>query len=465
MKPGMLYIKIFLSFVLVLIVTEALIFGLFVLFAGRSFRSRVERYVNAQSSIVREYIEEKIRSEPEAGPANNRELKRLIFDLGEMYRARVWLAGPNGNILIKSFDGDIPDDISRLRKRHAKDSGHIEPYHHIRKGLVYYIYVPVDFRRGEVGGVHILFEKTETAQPERVFALGLAGIGIVIALLIIPVSRRITEPVKQLKASALRIAEGELSHRALVKSKDEIGELGRSFNHMADKLERMIRGGRELTANISHELRSPLARIRIAEELLRERLERGDYKDLGRHLDDIGEDIEELDRLIGSILVLSKLDIHEEPLKLEPLDPSDLINGIVKRLEPVINRKGLSLMTVLSCDSLVPGNRDALKTAISNILDNAVKFTADKGHVIIKMYSENEFLRISITNSFEKLSAEELSRVFEPFFRTEQSPAAGSGLGLAIAKKIMERHGGSIKAGNSEEGLRIEIALPMTGEC
>jgi two-component system sensor histidine kinase CpxA len=233
---------------------------------------------------------------------------------------------------------------------------------------------------------------------------------------------------------------------------------------MADRLERMIRGGRELTANISHELRSPLARIRIAGELLRERWERGDYKDLGRHLDDIGEDVEELDRLIGSILVLSKLDIHEEPLKLEPLDPSDLINGIVKRLEPVINRKGLSLMTVLSYDSPVMGNRDSLKTAISNILDNAVKFTAEKGHVIIKMYSENEFLRISITNSFEKLSAEELSRVFEPFFRTEQSPAVGSGLGLAIAKKIMERHGGSIEAGNSEEGLRIEIRLPITQE-
>ena len=199
--------------------------------------------------------------------------------------------------------------------------------------------------------------------------------------------------------------------------------------------------------------------------LLKEKWERGDYKDLERHLDDIREDIEELDRRIGSILVLSKLDIHEEPLKLELLNLSGLINGLVKRLEPVINRKGLRLMTELSCDSPVMGNRDGLKTALSNILDNAVKFTAEKGHVIIKMYSENEFLKISITNSFEKLSAEDLARIFEPFFRTEQSPAGGSGLGLAIAKKIMEKHGGSIKAGNSEDGLQIEIALPMTGEC
>jgi signal transduction histidine kinase len=462
MKPGKLYIKIFLSFVLVLVITEVLIFALFVFFAGRSFHSRVERYVTAQSSIVREYIEEKIRSEPEVGPAHNRELKKLIFDLGAIYRARVWLTGPNGNILIKSFDGDIPEDISRFRKRHAKDSGHIKPYHHIRKGLVYYIYVPVDFRKGEVGGVHILFEKTETARPEGVFALGLVGIGIVIALLIIPVSRRITEPVKQLKASALRIAEGDLGHRALVKSRDEIGELGRSFNHMADRVEKMIRGSRELTTNISHELRSPLARIRIAEELIRERWENGDYKDLGRHLDDIREDIEELDQLIGSILLLSKLDIHEEPLKHEALNLSDLINELVGRLEPVIKQKDLRIMTFIKYDYPVTGNKDSLKTAFSNVLDNAVKFTAEKGKVIIKMYPENEFLKISITNSFEKLTGENLIRIFDPFFRTEQSPAAGSGLGLAITKKIIERHGGTIKALNSEEGLQIAVGLPMT---
>ncbi len=465
MRPGRLYIKIFISFILVLIVTEALIFGLFVFSVGRGFRSRFEQYTGAQVLIAKEMVEEKIRSRPETDPSENKSLKDFVSRLGQGYGAKVWLTGEDGAPILKSFPGDVSDEIALACEQRGKDMGDFKMYREFKRGHIFYIETPVEVQKDRLGSLHILFEKMEAPYPEAGFALGLIGIGVVIALLIIPVSRRITEPVKQLKASAVRIAEGDLSHRATVKSKDEIGELGRSFNHMAEKQEKMIRGGRELTANISHELRSPLARIRIAEELLKEKWERGDYKDLEKHLDGIREDIEVLDHRIGSILVLSKLDIHEEPLKLEPLNLSGLIDGLVKRLEPVINRKGLHLMTELSCDSPVMGNMDGLKTALSNILDNAVKFTAEKGHVIIKMYSENEFLRISITNSFEELSAEDLARIFEPFFRTEQSPAGGSGLGLAIAKKIMEKHGGSIKASSSEKGFQIEVALPIAGKC
>jgi len=464
MRPGKLYIKIFLSFIVVLIVTELMIFGLFVRFMGRHFHSRVERYVNAQSSIVRQYVEEKLSSEPEKGAADNRALRRLILDMGRIYGAKVWLTGPNGDKLIRSFEGELPPEFVRFQKRRSRHLRLQGSYHSMRKGFVYYIRVPVDFPGGETGRVHLLFERKEETRPEGAFALGLLAIGLVIALLIIPVSRRITNPVKRLKASALRIAEGDLSHRADVKTKDEIGELGRSFNHMAERLERMIRGGRELTANISHELRSPLARMRVAEELLREKAQGEGCEVQARYLDDIRQDIEELDRLIGRILELSKLDIKEEPLTFETFDVSSLIEGMVERLRPAAERKGLALMTQLSFDDPISGDREAVKTALSNIFDNALKFTAESGRVMIQADRENGLLRIAVTNSFEKLSPEELSGMFEPFFRIEQSPVSGSGLGLAIAAKIVERHGGTIEALNSEEGLRIEIRLPLSRE-
>jgi signal transduction histidine kinase len=459
MRPGKLYIKIFLSFLLVLIVTEILIFGLFVFSAGRSFRYRFERYAGAQALVAKEFIEEIIRSESETPPVENTSLKDLILRLGETYGAKVWLAGPDGIPLLKSFSGDIPEKIVRVAEERAKNFGQFKIYRNFKRRHLFYITIPVEIQKGEMGSLHFS-ENMETAHLEGAFAVGLLGIGIVIALLVIPVSRFITVRVKGLRASAIRIAEGDLSHRVMVKGKDEIGELGHSFNRMADELERMIRGGRELTANISHELRSPLARIRIAEELLRERLERGDKKDLNRHLDDIQEDIEELDRLIGSILLLSKLDIQETALKLEPFDLSDLINELLKRSEPAISHRGLRVMTVLSSDQPVFGERDSLKTALSNIIDNAVKFTPEKGHVITKMHLEKDFFIISVTNSFEELSKEELTRIFEPFYRTEISGAAGSGLGLAITKKIIERHGGTIEAINSSKGLKIQIRLP-----
>jgi signal transduction histidine kinase len=106
------------------------------------------------------------------------------------------------------------------------------------------------------------------------------------------------------------------------------------------------------------------------------------------------------------------------------------------------------------------GDREALRLALLNILDNAAKFTPQKGDIIVKMYSKQGFLEISVTNSFEKLAEEDLTRIFDPFHRTGRSKAAGSGLGLTITKKIIERHGGKIEAFNSPEGLEIRISLP-----
>jgi two-component system sensor histidine kinase CpxA len=379
--------------------------------------------------------------------------------LGETYGAKVWLAGADGIPLLKSFTGDIPEKIVRLAEERARDFGQFKIYRNFKRRHLFYITIPVEIQKGEIGSLH-LFENMESAHLEGAFAVGLLGIGIVIALLVIPVSRFITERVKGLRASAIRIAEGDLSHRVMVKGKDEIGELGHSFNRMADELERMVRGNRELTANISHELRSPLARIRIAEELIREKLERCDHKDLNRHLNDIREDIEELDRLIGSILLLSKLEIQETGLKLEPLKLSAIINELLTRSEPAINHRGLRIMSILSFDQPVFGDRDSLKTAFSNIIDNAVKFTPEKGHVIIKMHWEKDVLIISFTNSFEALSEDHLAKIFEPFYHREPSLSGGSGLGLAITKKIIERHGGTIEAINSSKGLKIQIHLP-----
>lgn len=460
MKPGKLYFKIFFSFLLVLIVTEILVFALFLFSSGRIFRSRLERHARAQVLLLREFIEDKITSEPETLPAENESLRHLISRLAKNHGSKIWLTDTKGGLLIKSFPGRIPNDLARISDRRAKDLGDFKMYSSFKKGHFFYIVIPTEIGKGKVGNLHILSEKIEKDYHEWAFALGLAGIGIAIALLIIPVSRLITQPLKRLRESALQIAGGNLSFRATVKSRDEIGELSRAFNSMADKLERMIRGGRELTANISHELRSPLARIRVAQELLRERLEQGKYDECRRHLDGIGEDVEELDHLIDRILALSKLDINEESFKRESFNPADLMNELLERFKPAIRQRSLHLVTDLPVERTYFGDREALRTALSNILDNAVKFTAEKGKIIVRTSSENGSLRISVTSSFEVLPGDDLARIFEPFYRTEQPQGRGSGLGLAITKRIIEKHGGTIEASNSPEGLKIEIDLP-----
>ncbi len=458
MRPGKLYIKISLSFLAVLFVTLIIVFALFLASPGKHLTRRLEEFTKTKVMIVKEVVEDKIRSAPTTDLSKNEQLRDFLLNFGEILGAEVWLQRADGTILLKSFSGEIPPTVKELKKRRSRDYGGFKLYHGKHYG--FYAVIPITSPEGKKGNIHILFGIQEPPSPERGFALGLAIIGLIIALLIIPISRFIIKPLKKLSNSALQIADGDLSHRANVTSKDEIGQLCQSFNNMADKLESMIISGKELTANVSHELRTPLTRIRIAEELLRAKLEQGNFKEYTRYLNDIREDISELNSLIGRILELSKLDIHESPLKFEALDPSDLLNDLLARLKPVIESKDLRIKTDLSFHPPFMADREAFCTALSNILDNATKFTPKNGNIIVKMYSEHGFLEISVTNSFEKLAEEDLISIFNPFHRTDQFKAAGSGLGLAITKKIIERHGGNIEAFNSPEGLEILIRLP-----
>jgi two-component system sensor histidine kinase CpxA len=444
MKLSKLYIKIFLSFCLVLVLTAFLIFGLFMAAAKHGFQSRMERALSAHVLIVKNLVEAKIRENPGMRIAENESLKGIIEQLGDAYGSKVWLAGPNGEPILKSFSGDLSVNIREIKQRHFLNRKHYDIYRGPPRGWEFYAIIPTMMQGGEMGGLHVLFEKrTPDEHHEGIFALGLLGICLFIGLLILPVSRFITKRVNRLSHSALKIAGGDLSHRATVKGRDEIGELGRAFNLMADKLEIMIKGGRELAANISNELRTPPARIRIAEQLLKEKLERDDYEDCRKR-----------------IIKLSKLDIHESPLMRESLDLSAMIGVLLERFAPTISQKGLRLKQELLHDHPYDGDREMIRTALSNIIGNAVKYTPDGGELSVNMLVEEGDLTIGVTNTCEAIPDEDLDKIFEPFYQAKKTPEAGSGLGLAITKKIIEKHGGKIEAHNVSEGLKIEIHLP-----
>jgi two-component system sensor histidine kinase CpxA len=333
-------------------------------------------------------------------------------------------------------------------------------YHGHRKGFGLYAVIPIKLKEEKPAELHVFYVKRKISRPEEGFGWGLAIIGVVIALLVMPVSRWISRPINELRHSAQRIAEGDLSHRATVKRKDEIGKLGRAFNHMADRLEKMIRGGRELTAHISHELRTPLARIRIAEEMLRDKLERQNYEDLNRYLNEIREDVEELDALIGRILMLSKLDLKDKPLSLQPVNPVDLMQALLSRLAPALEQRSLHLTKDLSFEPPLWGDADALQTAFSNLLENAIKYSPSGGRVSVEMKTVGGDMEVVVPNSAQKIAEADLSVIFEPFHRVGAKSEAGFGLGLAIVKKTIEAHGGTVEACNVDEGFRIRIRLP-----
>jgi two-component system sensor histidine kinase CpxA len=459
MRPGKLYIKILLSFLAVLCTTLLVVFALFIVLPSKHFITHLEEYAKTKALKVQAVIADKIRSAPDTALENNEPLKTFISDLGEILGARIWLEKQEGVVLLQSFPGKIPERAARLKNQVGVNHGPISLYHH--RDLLFYAVIPMDFPAGEKGDLHVLFDRPEGPfHSGRGLAFGLMIIGLMAALLIVPVSRIITNRLEQLRQSALYLAEGNLAHRVAIRGKDEIGDLAQAFNRMADKLETMIVSGKELTANISHELRTPLTRIRIAEEMLREKTGTGAGHQEGRYLDAIREDILELDRLIGRILELSKMEIQDSPLCFTSLDPAELLRTLLQRFQPLIEQKGLQISTDLSFHSPFSGDKEALTSALLNILDNAVKFTFEKGQIDLRMRPVADSLAISITNTFEKLPEDELAKIFDPFHRTPKSQTAGSGLGLAIAKKIVERHGGLIGAYNVEKGLEIRISLP-----
>ncbi len=388
-------------------------------------------------------------------------LSEFVRHLGELYGARIWLEGREGEVPVKSFEGDIPRNVEKRFGAHARTFEDFRLSHSFGRHGFFYAVAPVKAEGKDVASLHILFEGIGADHQEGAFGLGLLVIGLVVALLIIPVSRLITRPVKSLNRSALRVAKGDLSHRAHIRGNDEIGELGRSFNEMADRLAGMIRGSRELTANVSHELRTPLARMRLAESLIRERVERGEYGNIGKHLDAIREDIEQLDRLIGRTLTLSKLDLRETPLKREALDLSQMIEAILDRLKPLMGQKDLHLKRTLSPGTVYPGDREAMSTVLSNLFDNAIKFSPEKSRIDVRVHSEGDAIRLSISNTFPAIPQQDLKNIFEPFYRRTGPKTEGYGLGLAISKRIVEKHGGRIEAVNSEEGFTVRIHLPF----
>ena len=466
MRPPKLYIKFFLSFTFILIVTLLMIYGLFKITEERArvrfFREQVRLYTFERVLLLRELIEEKIRakSADTLSEVTDKSIQSLIDNIAKIDTAKVWINN-NNRTLLKSFKGGIPDKIKNLPDENRFVYEGISLYQDFNAAHNIYAVSTLKNAAQENITFHILFEERRTERQETGFIFGLAGIGIIIPILVIPISRLITERVKQLKQSALRIASGELSYRIDVKGHDEIGELGKAFNQMADKVERMIVGGKALTALVSHELRTPLTRIRIAEEILREKLENEKQDVYLRHLNDIREDIDLLNRLIGRILELSKIDMHELRFEMEPFDIKELVDDLINQLKPIISRKNLDIHTDLSLVPGFKGHINSLSTALLNVIDNAVKYTEPNGSIFVSLSSADGKVDLSVINSYKRLDEEDLNRIFEPFQRVGDSDISGSGLGLAITQKIIARHGGVVRAANSEKGFEIRIILPL----
>lgn len=274
----------------------------------------------------------------------------------------------------------------------------------------------------------------------------------------------ISRPVRKLRSATVTLADGDLDVRvasSIGNRRDELGMLGRDFDTMATKLQRAAQQQTELSRNISHELRSPLARMRVAVELARGKA--GELAEFAR-LDD---EAERLDNLIGQILSYTKLDAAS--LKSDvTIDVSEVIAEVAANVNYECksdSARGVSVETGKLSPVSIPGHYDVLVSAVENIVRNAVRHSAPGSQVTINVDAGAQEVSIEICDTGPGVGAEEIPRLFEPFFRTRESAEAdsngGTGLGLAIARRAVELHDGEITASNRDEGgLCVVIKLP-----
>lgn len=279
-------------------------------------------------------------------------------------------------------------------------------------------------------------------------------------------ARTMSQPVQKLRQATLAIADGDLSTRvagSLYRRRDELGQLAKDFDRMAEKLEQAAAQQSELSSNISHELRSPLARLRVALELARRQA--GELPEFER----IDQETERLDQLIGQILSYARLDAAD-PERALPESIAELLAEVVENVNYECRADGGDGVRVelhSTVAAVIPVYRDALMSAVENVLRNAVAHSPASGVVQVHLDPSGSGFQITVDDQGQGVSASEIGNLFKPFYRTrdaQQHARNGSGLGLAIAARAIEMHSGSIHARNREQGgLQIVMWLPSVG--
>ena len=279
--------------------------------------------------------------------------------------------------------------------------------------------------------------------------------------------RQVLVPVLAIHRTVHRLAKGDLSARisqedpVLARRGDELGELARDFDRMAERLEGAQATQRQLLLDISPELRSPLARLSVALELGRRRCP----PDAHASLDRIEREAERMNALIGEILTVARLDATPESLRREPIDLRELLQELVADADFEARADGKEVASESACASaVVSGDAVLLRRAIENVLRNAVRHGSEKGTVAVTLREISGGYRILIRDRGPGVAPEDLEKLGTPFWRaqSDRSTATGGyGLGLSIAVRAMARLGGSLSFENADGGgLEVTLELP-----
>ena len=315
--------------------------------------------------------------------------------------------------------------------------------------------------------VIVLGTKTEPADEslERLLRL----LGVMLPLALIPaagggwlLARRALRPVARITAEASAIGIAQIDERVEVPATtDELSELALTLNRMLDRLQSGIDDKRRFIADASHELRTPLAIMRA--ELDVTLADEDPSRDAVAVLESTREEVERMTRLVENLLTLARVDEGRLALLVAPVDLGELASTVVAGMAPVASERGVSI-EVSGPSAIAAGDREYIAQVVSNLLDNAVKYSPDSGTVTIRTWASGASVGLDVADEGPGIPSHVAEKVFERFFRVDEARSrerGGSGLGLAIVRDIAQAHHGTVEVVPAEErGAVLRLTLP-----
>ncbi len=295
----------------------------------------------------------------------------------------------------------------------------------------------------------------------------LAIIAIMVAILMYFATKLFTEPLKKVLGVIIKMSEGHFDQRIDIKGirHNEIADLAVACNNMAERLEQVDTSRQNFVSNVSHELKTPLSSMKVLSEsiLLQENVPKEMYVEF---LEDITSEVDRMTEIINDLLTLVKLDQKEIPITFVKAELNQIIIDIIKRMKPLANAKDIELNYILLKQEVFADiDKTKFILAISNLVENAIKYTAEYGKITVTLDCDHQNLFLSVSDTGIGIAEEEINKIFERFYRVDKTrnrETGGTGLGLSITHSTILMHNGSIKVTSKEkEGSTFLVRIPL----
>ena len=325
---------------------------------------------------------------------------------------------------------------------------------------------PVLYRNQIIGGVYVYDYDTEQAALLENLRDTLMRVSIAMSALTLIISaifgRSLTRRLQNLQEAIIGVREGAYNRRAVLSGHDEYTQIAGEFNALVDRLQETENARRQFVSDASHELKTPLAAIRLLTDSILQN-ENVDGETVREFVSDIGQEAERLNRITEDLLRLTRLD-SGQPEDASLIEVEPVLDRVVRMLRPVADEKEISLLLACGSGASVVTSPGELHQILYNLAENAIKYNRHGGYVSITAAMEDETTTITVDDNGIGIPAEDLSRVFKRFYRVDKArsrDAGGTGLGLAIVNDTVSRRGGAVWAENRPEGgTRFVVKLP-----